>query len=229
MSIKILKFGGSSIADASKIISVYNIVKKKSNAYDYAIVFSALQGVTNKLGLIAEHAGNKKDYKTELDNLIGLHIKCVDQLNFTDDKNIKGKIEKIFNELRSDLSLIFSKNHLSDKDLDKVLSFGEILSTLIIADYFNDSGTASEQLDARSVITTDNNFGNAFVHYQKTFTKIRNYCRGRTKLQIITGFLGATKSGETTTIGRNGSDYTATIFGAALNAKKLKFGQMLMV
>ena len=54
MSIKILKFGGSSIADASKIISVYNIVKKKSNAYDYAIVFSALQGVTNKLGLIAD-------------------------------------------------------------------------------------------------------------------------------------------------------------------------------
>ncbi len=222
MSIKILKFGGSSIADAGKIVSVYNIVKKKSNEYDYAIVLSALQGITNKLSSIADQASNRKNYKLELNDLIALHIKCVENLNFTNNKSTISKLEKIFNELRSDLSSVFSKNHISAKDLDKVLSFGEILSTLIIADYFNERGTSSEQLDARSVIATDNNFGNAFVHYKETFTKIRNYFHGRNKLQIITGFLGATQSGETTTIGRNGSDYTATIFGAALNAKKIE-------
>ena len=77
------------------------------------------------------------------------------------------------------------KNH-SDKGLDKVLSFGEILSTLIIADYFNDSGTASEQLDARGVITTDNNFGNAFVLSKNLHD--RNYCRGRKNCKSLQGF-----------------------------------------
>ena len=222
MPIKILKFGGSSIADARKITSVYNIIKKKSDAYDYAIVFSALKGVTNDLGRIANKASNKKNYELELNELIELHMRCVEQLDFIDNKKTVSSLKRIFNELKSNLSSLYSRNHLSSKDLDKILSFGEILSTLIISNYFNHRGIASEQLDSRNVIVTDNNFGNAFVHYQQTFTKIRNYCNGRNKLQIITGFLGATLSGETTTIGRNGSDYTATIFGAALNAKTIE-------
>ena len=222
MPIKIMKFGGSSIADAKKIISVYNIIKNKTKEYEYAVVFSALKGVTNQLESIATIASNKKSYKPKLNDLIVTHRNCIDQLNLIDYNKIELSLNKIFNELGSDLKLIYSKNHLSSKDLDKILSYGEILSTLIISNYFSNSGIASEQLDTRDVIVTDNNYGNAFVHYQKTFTKIRKYYHGRKKMQIITGFLGATLSGETTTIGRNGSDYTATIFGSALNAKKIE-------
>ena len=222
MPTKILKFGGSSIANAERIISVYNIIKEKPKTYDYAIIFSALKGVTSNLKALAKKASRKKKYDSELNDLIVLHMDCVDQLSFIKNKKMEESLDRIFNDLKSKLSSIYSKNHLSSKDLDKIFSFGEILSTLIISNYFNHKGIASEQLDARNVIVTDNNFGNAFVHYQRTFTKIRRYCAGRKRLQIITGFLGATLAGETTTIGRNGSDYTATIFGAALNAKKIE-------
>ena len=222
MKIKILKFGGSSIANAEKISFVYDIIKQKSNSYNYAIVFSALKGVTNKLHSLAILASQKKKFESEINELIALHINCIDQLSFRDDKKLKDKVKMYFDNLKLDLNSLKLKNELHSKDLDKILSYGEILSTLIISDYFNNQGLDSEQLDARKLILTDDTFGNAFVHYQKSFTKIRKYYNNREKLQIITGFLGATKDGETTTIGRNGSDYTATIFGAALNAKEIE-------
>ena len=128
----------------------------------------------------------------------------------------------IRDSLKIDLSTIFKKNHLSDKLTDKVLSYGEILSTTIIADYLNFQNIPSEQLITNNIIITDNNFGNAYVHFQKSFNKIKNYFKEHKKTQIITGFIGSTEEGEITTLGRNGSDYTATLFGTALNANSIE-------
>ena len=77
-------------------------------------------------------------------------------------------------------------------------------------------------LDAREVIVTDDNFGNAYVYYKESYSKIRKFCQDLNKTWIITGFIGSTKNNETTTIGRSGSDYTASIFGAALNVSKIE-------
>ena len=124
--------------------------------------------------------------------------------------------------MESDLSSIAKAKQLSSQLQDKILSYGELLSTTIIAWYLSNIGIAAEQLDARNVILTDNNFGHAFVHYQQTYERIRTYFKKLTKVQIITGFLGATENRITTTLGRNGSDYTAAIFGAALNAQVIE-------
>ena len=124
--------------------------------------------------------------------------------------------------MSEDLKSIKNSGFLNPKNLDKVLSYGEILSTRIISDYFSQKGILSETLNTTDVILTDNNFGNAYVHYQKSFDNIRNYLKSRSKLQIVTGFIGATEDGETTTLGRNGSDYTASIIGAAINAKNIE-------
>ena len=89
-------------------------------------------------------------------------------------------------------------------------------------DYLNKINLNSEPLDSRKVIITDDHFGNAFVHYQESYNQIRSYFESIDKIQVITGFIGSTHNCETTTLGRSGSDYTASIFGAALNADEIQ-------
>ena len=215
----ILKFGGSSIKDSSHIKNVYSIIHSKVKNDNIAIVFSAMGGTTNKLIKLAEKANNGEDYDFDLNNLKNIHLNCINDLQLI---GTSVKLDKCFKNLKIDLSTIFKKNHLSDKLIDKVLSYGEILSTTIIADYLNFQNIPSEQLITNNIIITDNNFGNAYVHFQKSFNKIKNYFKEHKKTQIITGFIGSTEEGEITTLGRNGSDYTATLFGTALNANSIE-------
>jgi aspartokinase/homoserine dehydrogenase 1 len=108
------------------------------------------------------------------------------------------------------------------RTLDYIMSFGERLSAYIIAQAFKDKGIPAEFLDARSVIRTDNNFGYAKVDFETTNKLIRDHFKNHQDLQIITGFVGTSESGETTTLGRSGSDYTAAIFAGALHATDLE-------
>ena len=215
----ILKFGGSSIKDSSHIKNVYSIIHSKVKNDNIAVVFSAMGGITNKLIKLAEKAKNREDYEFDLNNLKSVHQNCMNELQLI---GTSVKLDKCFKNLKIDLSTIFKKNHVTDKLIDKVLSYGEILSTTIISDYLNLKKVPSEQLITKNIIITDDNFGKAYVHFQKSFNKIRDYFKEHNKTQIITGFIGTTDDGEITTLGRNGSDYTATLFGTALNAKSIE-------
>ena len=221
MKLKILKFGGSSIADTEKIRNVANIISYNNRKYKIAIVISALGNVTDKLKELSETAALGKSIKQRFNSLYSKHQQYLDDL-FPQVNDKKSYLEKYFLELKAELSLIRKKNHISSKSNDKILSYGELLSTKILSQYLSFIGIPSEQLDARKVILTNSNFGHAYVHYQKTFHKIRSYYKNRKKIQVITGFLGADENGKTTTLGRSGSDYTASIFGAALNAKVIE-------
>ena len=219
MSIKIVKFGGSSIADTEKLHHVAGIIENMKKTSDIAIVLSALGGVTDTIKTLAESAAAGKDIDSTFESLVTKHTKCAEELSIKNDKNIRRILDEYFTQLKSDLLFVVKERHLSSQSLDKVLSYGELLSTKILAEYLCQIGMPAEQLDARKVILTDNYFGHAFVHYQESYNRIRSYFKDRSQIQVITGFLGSTKTGETTTLGRSGSDYTAAIFGAALNAK----------
>ena len=219
MKVKILKFGGSSISNADRIRNVEGIIRQKLNENEpLAVVVSAHGGVTNKLVTLAESAAKGQDVSSLFQDLKEHHIRIIEVLFPKDYKAIRSQIELYFDELQNDISFLSSEKKLSSQSLDKFLSFGELFSTLILAEYFSQNGIPAEQLDARDVVLTDDHYGYAYVHYQRSYNRIRSYFKGRAKLQIITGFLGATESGETTTLGRSGSDYSASIFGAALNA-----------
>jgi aspartokinase/homoserine dehydrogenase 1 len=126
------------------------------------------------------------------------------------------------NNLEDLLHGVYLLKELSPRTLDLVMSFGERLASLIISSYLNQLDIPSEWLDSRQLVKTNGHFGNAKVLESITFENIKRYFEVHTKLQIVTGFAGSTTKGETTTLGRGGSDYTAALFGAALDADEIE-------
>lgn len=220
---KVLKFGGSSVGSAERVDKVINILIDRYIKKDYkiAVVFSAFQGVTDKLieiGRLAfqRHAG----YKKELELLIERHYNTAFQLNPAGKHDeLKTLLEPFFDELKQVIHGVYLVKELSPRTLDYIVSFGERLSCSIISASFRSRGIESEYLDASKLIKTDDSFGNANVDFKITNRNISNYFKKHTKLQIITGFISSTTKNEITTLGRGGSDLTVSIIGAALNAK----------
>ncbi|HTH55267.1 MAG TPA: bifunctional aspartate kinase/homoserine dehydrogenase I, partial [Cyclobacteriaceae bacterium] len=220
---KILKFGGSSAATPQRIKSIIEIVKADQLS-DMAIVFSAFGGVTDQLIQISQQAfeGNL-EYNQKLDDLEKRHLDVVRELTgISTQSGILAQVKVQFNELSELLHGIFLVRERSSRTLDYVMSFGERLSAFIISEAFKNQGVAAAFLDARQVIRTDDHFGQAKVDFDATNDLIVDHFSRPQDLQIITGFIATSLSGETTTLGRSGSDYTAAIFAGALNASALE-------
>src|SRR3989344_2495384 len=224
---KVLKFGGSSVGTSKMIKKVGEIVSVASRKENVAVVVSAFQGVTDQLLKYARLAAkNSSQLQTKLKVLKDRHIKAAKEL--AGSKKLKVEcvnyIENIFEELGLALEKILKEKQVSNKNLDWVASFGERLSAYIIAAHLKSLPALSgvEWVDARELIKTDNNFVNARVDFARTNRRIRNFFRNRKGIPIITGFLGSTLKAETTTLGRGGSDYSAAIFGAALDVKVIE-------
>ncbi|MFZ0455006.1 MAG: bifunctional aspartate kinase/homoserine dehydrogenase I, partial [Ignavibacteriaceae bacterium] len=180
--------------------------------------------VTDELIRISKLAstGNNK-YQELFKNLEHRHLSTTKELiSVKKQSNILANIKLSLNELEDVIHGVFLVKELSPRTLDFILSFGERLSAYIIANALHDKGIPSEYLDSRELVRTDNNFGNAKVEFELTTKRIKNYFRSHKKLQVITGFIGSTINNETTTLGRGGSDYTAAIFGAALNVSEIQ-------
>ena len=220
---KILKFGGSSVATPARIQSVIEIVKPYLRE-DVAVVFSAFGGVTDVLIQISRLAleGNL-EYKTTLAEIERRHLDAVRALvGVQKQSSILAQVKFTVNELEDVLHGVYLVKERTPRTLDYIMSFGERLSAYIIAEAFKDSGVAAEFLDTRRVVRTDANFGYAKVDFETTNTQIREHFSRQQALQIITGFIGTSETGETTTLGRSGSDYTAAIFAGALQASDLE-------
>jgi aspartokinase/homoserine dehydrogenase 1 len=186
------------------------------------VVVSAFGGVTDQLLALANSAFNAKPIEYSLQILSNHHLQIINTLFEENSTEIKKLFGVYLKKLKTDLDIITNDNKLTPQATDKILSYGELISSTIISYYLTQKNIPAEQLDARHVVLTDNHFNNAYVHYQRTYNRIRAYCKNRNKMQIITGFLGATERGETTTLGRSGSDYSASIFGAALIASSIE-------
>lgn len=220
----VLKFGGSSVGNAERINNVIDILKdyiRKGNKI--AVVFSAFQGVTDKLIELGETAFRKDpEYQKDLQAIYRKHVDIIYDLN--SEKNagkIIDRITPMFNQMSEILQGVYLLKELTPRSADYIVSFGERLSNTIIAGTLNYRKISSEYLDSTNLIKTDENFGSACVDFEITTKNIRNYFKKRTKTQIITGFIASTHKNEITTLGRGGSDFTAAIFGAALNAEEI--------
>jgi aspartokinase/homoserine dehydrogenase 1 len=218
---KVLKFGGTSVGTVESINQVIQIIKENlDEGLKIAVVYSAMGGVTNRLieaGKMA--AQSDPEYPEQLRALEERHFNAVRGL--IDIKNQSGAIAKVkglFNELEDLLRGVSLIRELSMRTLDLIVSFGERLSTTIITETLKNRGIEAEFLDARKVIKTNDVFGYADVNFEMSNELIRKHFAQTNKLQCITGFIGSTIDGVTTTLGRGGSDYSGSIFGAALNA-----------
>ena len=221
---KVLKFGGSSVGNPERIENVIKILKSYKTTR-IAVVFSAFQTVTDnliKLGNIAKSSDDS--YLELLEEVKKKHIRIVDEL-IPQSKSKKAKlhVDDLFNDLSEMLKGVYLLRELTPRTLDYLTSFGERLSCYIISETLNKRGIKSEYLKASDLIKTDSNFTYAKVDFEKTNKNIRKYFKNHhDKMQIITGFISSNDEGEITTLGRGGSDYTASIFGAALKADEIQ-------
>jgi bifunctional aspartokinase / homoserine dehydrogenase 1 len=220
---KVLKFGGSSVASPPRIQGVIEIIKPYLKG-EVAVVFSAFGGVTDGLIQISTLAlQGDQEYKVRLAEIERRHLEAVRALvGVHKQSSILAQVKFMMNELEDVLHGVFLVKERTPRTLDYIMSFGERLSAYIISEAFRDKGLNAEFLDARTVIRTDNNFGYAKVDFEKTNKLIRDHFKNHQDVQVITGFVGTSETGETTTLGRSGSDYTAAIFAGALNASDLE-------
>ena len=226
----VLKFGGSSVGTPERVNSVISIsVHSQAKHGSVAVVVSAFSGVTDQLIKTAKLASNGDTaYSNEFDDLYRRHITALETLfaSGNTDGNMletaRKEVEAMLMELRGLLHGIFLIREISNRTMDYVCSFGERLSAFIIARTMSARGVQAEFLDARSVVKTNDDFTAAKVDFPATNAAVQQYFQEHSALQVVTGFIGSTANGQTTTLGRGGSDYTAAILGAALNAKDIE-------
>ncbi|MDQ3290854.1 MAG: bifunctional aspartate kinase/homoserine dehydrogenase I, partial [Bacteroidota bacterium] len=215
----VLKFGGSSVSTPENILKVLGVVKSHSSVHELAVVVSAFGGVTDSLINISRLA-EKGDltYKQELKKIEDRHLTTVKELiHATRQSAIIANVKFLLNELEDILQGVFLVKELSLKTLDFIQSFGERLSSYLVAEAFKENGLPAFAADYRQLIVSDRTYGNAKVQFEVTNARIKQYLSGTEELPVIPGFVATTEHGETTTLGRGGSDYTAAIVAAALD------------
>ena len=219
---QVLKFGGTSVANADNIKKVAGIIKTAISKDKTIIVVSALGGITDMLlqcGGMAAKAD--QSYKQLLQEITQRHLTTIKALlPVTTQSSILSQVMQQCNEIEDVCNGVFLLKELSARTKDKIMSYGELLSSQIISAYLSCNEIQNAWIDTRKIIITDSNFTKANVDFDVTNKNIQAYFNSSTdQLFIVPGFVAADKEGYVTTLGRGGSDFTAAIFGAALNAK----------
>ncbi len=222
---QVLKFGGSSVANAENIGKVIELVQQALTKDRTILVVSALGGITDRLiqaGISA--AAGSESYKEKLQEIERRHLETVKSLlPLNRQSGALSMVKTRCNEIEDICSGVFLLSELSARTHDKIVSYGELLSSLIISARFDALGIPHAWLDSREFIVTDSRFGHATVDFPQTNHRIKEYIDGSpSPLLIVPGFIAADAKGITTTLGRGGSDYTAAIFAAATDASRLE-------
>jgi bifunctional aspartokinase / homoserine dehydrogenase 1 len=215
---KVMKFGGSSVGSPEIIAEVKKITASQSSPI--VVVVSAFKGITDQIILASNIAASKsEEYQAEVEEMRERHLEVIDKLVPSEKKE---KVRSHVNKMLNDFSeLLFGVHILSDltpKTLDHLLSYGERLSSFIISNILE----SAVCVDMRNFIRTDSQFGNAQVDFDLTDQLIRESLGNLSGIAIAPGFIAANQKGDITTLGRGGSDYTAAIIAAALDAESLE-------
>ncbi|HEX8289377.1 MAG TPA: bifunctional aspartate kinase/homoserine dehydrogenase I [Pyrinomonadaceae bacterium] len=222
---KVLKFGGSSVGNAENIKKVVEIVGREVEKNSCIVVLSAMQGTTDKLietGKLAEKGD--ENFRGKIKEIAETHLEVVQNLLPSSAQNdVAEFVKERINELTNICEGVYLLRELSPRTLDRIVSFGEILSTVIVSAVIDSNGIENVWKDSRELIATDSNYGFASVEFKQTNSRIKDYfCGSNAKLHILQGFIAANAEGNTTTLGRGGSDYTAAILAAAVDAEVLE-------
>lgn len=222
---KILKFGGSSIATPERIRSVIQIIKESAATNNrIAIVVSAFGGVTDTLIEISKIAASGDiAYREALQALETRHVETLKELVPPNEQSqTLLQLKMWLNDLDDVLNGVRLVGELSERCLDYVMSFGELFSARIIADAARQSLPGVLFLDARSIIRTNYDFGNGKVDFELSYQQTKNVFAESQGTFVVTGFIASTDNHDTTTLGRGGSDYTASLIGAALSVEEIE-------
>jgi aspartokinase/homoserine dehydrogenase 1 len=221
---KVLKFGGSSVANSENIKKVINIIIASSKKEKVIVVVSAFGKTTNALIEGAHLAQNKKnDYKAIIQKLEEHHFNVIQELIPTQKQPpIIAHVKELFNQLETIYKGCYLLEELSPKTLATISSFGELLSSSIIAEVSNLELNTNYK-DSRDLIVASEMYLDAVVDFPATNKNIKAYFKDATaQVTLLPGFVARTNQGQTTTLGRGGSDYSAAIYAAALDAKELQ-------
>ncbi|MFL6391586.1 MAG: aspartate kinase [Nitrososphaeraceae archaeon] len=227
-----MKFGGTAINSADKVIHIANLIKSQNEKGTNEIigVISAVRGITDKISSIPLNVKSDKLSITDfLNNARHIHLNIIEQAikNEKLKNEARSVVTTLTNELEDILTGILLLGEITPKSLDYLMSFGERLSTPIVSFALRDIGLSSEYLTGKEAgILTDSNYGEARPLIDTTRLRVVHKIEPLLKLNIIplvTGFIGADQNGNTTTIGRGGSDYTATIIASSINADEVWF------
>jgi aspartokinase/homoserine dehydrogenase 1 len=222
---KVLKFGGSSVGGAERIRSVIDIIiESKKIHQNIAVVASAMEDVTDQLVEAGRCAfRGDRSYEDLLTRLEERHRSVANELlGERPELPAHEFIARAFAELREFVHGIWILGEITNRTLDYVMSYGEQLSCTIIAEALRRSDIPADYVDSRALIYTDLSYGSAQVNFDLTNWNILNHFKNRAGIQVITGFIARGPENETTTLGRGGSDYTASILGAALDADEIE-------
>jgi aspartokinase/homoserine dehydrogenase 1 len=223
---KILKFGGTSVANANNIKLVLSIVENTAaTSTKLVIVVSAFSGVTDLLILAASKAASKDiTFKDVVLQIEEKHKQAIEELIITSQqKPLLDAINRDINHLKTLLDGCFLLGELSNRTSDTIMGFGELLSSQIIAKALEQKVHNSGYKDSREIIKTNNHFGKAVVNFDLSNQLIKDYFNSNVfRVTLVPGFIATSTDGYSTTLGRGGSDYTAAILAGALNAELLE-------
>jgi len=223
----VMKFGGTSVGSAERMRSVAEIIMDHARRAEVVVVVSAMGGVTDMLIRAATEAskGDREHWKGVRQELARRHREVIDQLLSPAEQAIvlPRLAEQVgdFENLCSGFSLV---REVTPRAMDTLSSLGEVMSVTLMAAILRSCGVAAQGVDATELIVTDDHFGNASPLFDETDAKTRQRLasiRRRGAIPVVTGFRGATREGLCTTLGRGGSDFSATIVGAALDADEI--------
>ncbi|MFV0506500.1 MAG: bifunctional aspartate kinase/homoserine dehydrogenase I [Bacteroidales bacterium] len=212
---KILKFGGTSVGSVEAMLRVKDIVAAQNEPI--VIVVSAMGGVTNKLIKATKLALMPSlSHKSEFESIVNMHHDALRQL-FPNDKEIFERVDNYLNELGELLDGIAILKETTDRTMDRIVAYGELISSQMLANLLG-----ARWLDSRALFKTHKNKGRNVVNIESTYQILANTIKKTDKVSVIAGFIASNESGDTTTLGRGGSDYTAALVAVALNASMLE-------
>lgn len=223
----VMKFGGTSVEDPTAIRRLISIVRTQLERQPIVVV-SAMSRVTNGLldcaQLMAE--GKESEIRTKLDEIIARHYAAAAELALPEEReSLREALQAQFAELQQILQEIREQGNVTPALSDAVSANGELLSSLLVAAAFRAEGISSERLDIRPLMRTNDDFMRAAIDFEVANPELAKVFTAKVaegKVPVTQGFIGSTADGRTTTIGRGGSDYSASIIGAAVDAKAIE-------
>ncbi|WP_018631214.1 bifunctional aspartate kinase/homoserine dehydrogenase I [Niabella aurantiaca] len=222
---QVFKFGGSSVASAENIKKVAAIVDNAAKKNSIVVIVSALGGVTDLLLTSGKEAADgNEDFRSKVTVIEQRHFETIKALiPIASQSSLLSLVKKAINEIEEICNGIFLLREITPKNQDRLAAYGEWLSSQIIAEAFKHLGLFVVWKDARQFIFTNSDYTHAEVHLETTEKEIRKYFKeNKSNVFVIPGFIGSDEQGITTTLGRGGSDYTASLIAAAIDAESLQ-------
>lgn len=223
---KVFKFGGASVKDAAAVKNIASILQNYAPK-QLIVVVSAMGKTTNSLEKVLQSwFSNEETLQKDIDDVIKYHQQIISELFPEKDNPVYFKTDLLFGQLEGHVSTPPSPDY--DFEYDQVVSNGELISTVIISEYLIKEGFNCKWFDVREFLRTDSTWRDATVDWQVTSDKVKQHIlpfleseSAKPLIALTQGFIGATESGQTTTLGREGSDYTAAILSHVLNASEM--------